>query len=461
VVVYSVPRTIAGEWAGLVGSPIPIEKILAKFKVSVENVRVKVEELEAKPPKVKDLPPGRVVAHYLKLTLEGVKPEDVLVGHITFKVSKEWLKANDILKWSILLHRFDEGLGEWITSPTKRIKEDAQFVYYTTVVPRFSVLAITGAKELPPIEFEVKNLSITPGQVEAGKEVKIGAEVINLSQREATYMAILWLNGLVEASKQIALAPGEKGVVSFTVVKPEGSYEVMIERLFGSFKVIPPVPPAPPTVPQKLAMTPPSPSKVNTPTFRWEVPEKIPAGLDYYEVSIDKAPFINIGVVTTYKTPVLTDGKHTFEVRVVDKMGQKSPLASLTFLIDTTPPTTPTNIKMITPDTDLTPTFTWQAATDEVSGVNYYEVSIDDAPYINIGKVTEYTQPTELSLGDHIFRVRAVDKAGNIGKPGSLRFTLVAPPPPPPPPIPIWWWVIIAILVLGVAAVVVYRLRRR
>jgi predicted phage tail protein len=164
----------------------------------------------------------------------------------------------------------------------------------------------------------------------------------------------------------------------------------------------------------------------------------------------------------SYDMPSLSHGK-VYQVRAksIDKAGNESAEVMDSFTFDITPPTTPTNIEMTTPDTDRTLTFTWEAATDEISGVAYYEVSIDDALYTNIGNVTEYTHGIELALGDHIFRVRAVDKAGNIGKPGSLRFTLVAPPPPPPPPIPIWWWVIIAILVLGVAAVVVYRLRRR
>lgn len=53
---------------------------------------MRVKELPVLPLVIKPLPPDRIVAHYVSIDLEKVKPKDVLVGHITFKVSKNGLK---------------------------------------------------------------------------------------------------------------------------------------------------------------------------------------------------------------------------------------------------------------------------------------------------------------------------------------------------------------------------------
>jgi hypothetical protein len=126
--------------------------------------------------------------------------------------------------------------------------------------------------------------------------------------------------------------------------------------------------------------------------------------------------------------------------------------------LDTMPPSTPTNITM----TDwrgcsiiflLTPydqwmyrdstgkvsapcrvetlEFTWNLATDDISGVVSYQVRLFSAEFTDIGDVTSY----RFAIGccsdlfpDHrisnTFEVRAVDKAGNQGIPASLTFAL-------------------------------------
>jgi hypothetical protein len=79
--------------------------------------------------------------------------------------------------------------------------------------------------------------------------------------------------------------------------------------------------------------------KDNTPTFSWQIPEEIPAGLDYYEVGVNVAPHIPV-YVDTYTQPVaLPDGEHYFQVRAIDKEAKASPTASLVFIIDTIKPT--------------------------------------------------------------------------------------------------------------------------
>lgn len=126
---------------------------------------------------------------------------------------------------------------------------------------------------------------------------------------------------------------------------------------------------------------------------------------------------------------------------------------------DTTPPTTPTNITetelgitcivlLPTPydrwryqdstgEIRLRPEitelrFTWDAASDDSLGVASYQVSLDSATFTDIGNATSYSVPCRPGRppdGSHTFKVRAVDKVGNEGVPGSLTFTInIAPP---------------------------------
>jgi hypothetical protein len=75
--------------------------------------------------------------------------------------------------------------------------------------------------------------------------------------------------------------------------------------------------------------------------------------------------------------------------------------------------------------------FTWNPATDDISGVASYQVRLFSAEFTDIGDVTSY----RFAIGccsdlfpdrriSNILEVRAVDKAGNQGIPASLTFAL-------------------------------------
>jgi hypothetical protein len=102
---------------------------------------------------------------------------------------------------------------------------------------------------------------------------------------------------------------------------------------------------------------------------------------------------------------------------------------------DTTSPSEPTNLLKTTPCNDNTPTFTWNAATDDDSGVDYYLLTIDGGVvgklWTIVGGVATYTLLSAFSLsdGNHTFEVKAVDKAGNEGAGASLNFTCDTTPP--------------------------------
>lgn len=93
-------------------------------------------------------------------------------------------------------------------------------------------------------------------------------------------------------------------------------------------------------------------------------------------------------------------------------------------LADNIAPSTPI-ITKTTPDDDNTPNFTWDAATDDDSGIDRYEVNMDGGwIWIKVGNVTTYTWLAALSDGSHTFEVKAIDNAGNVGVAASLTFTI-------------------------------------
>lgn len=168
-----------------------------------------------------------------------------------------------------------------------------------------------------------------------------------------------------------------------------------------------------------------SPDSDDTPTFTWDPLPPSAAEVASYEVMVDTGDWADVGDVTTYTVAdddALADGSHTFKVRAVDQLANKSASGSLDFIVDTTPPTTPSNITKASEDTDNTPNFTWDAASDATSGVASYQVRIDSGDFSDIGDVTTFTVANALSDGSHTFEVRAVDQAGNIGSAGSLVF---------------------------------------
>lgn len=183
-----------------------------------------------------------------------------------------------------------------------------------------------------------------------------------------------------------------------------------------------------PTTPSNITRT--SADADNTPTFTWDAASDATSGVASYQVRIDSGDFSDVGNVTTFTVAdddALADGSHTFEVKAVDSAGNMGLAGSVDFSVDTTPPTTPTNITKTTPDSDDTPTFTWDAATDVTSGVASYQVRIDSGDFTDVGNVTTFTVESALRGGSHTFEVRAVDGAGNTGIAGSLSFEVGGP----------------------------------
>ena len=143
-----------------------------------------------------------------------------------------------------------------------------------------------------------------------------------------------------------------------------------------------------------------------------------------FECSFDGAAFESCN--SPEEIQGLTLGDHTFAVRSVDAALNVDPTpAERTWTtVDITPPETSINSGPASPTEDTTATFTFSS--DE-AGVTF-ECSLDDASFATC---TTPVTATGLAPGDHTYRVRARDAAGNADPtPDLYEWTVVSPSQP-------------------------------
>ena len=234
---FTLPETPEDDWAPLTTSPAPIDGILAKFTRRISNVTTQVEDLTRIPEGVPGLGAGKIINSLFNIDIGNAEPEDIEAAHVTLWVEQEWLEANQALKWSIEFTSFDEDLESWVPFPSKRIREDEERVYYSVVLPGFSLIAVTGSKELPKQIFEVTDLVISPEAPAPDQEIAISARVTDTSAALAVYPSKLWINDTIESTEKIRVEAGATESSQFTIARPAGDYKVRVERLLGEFAV--------------------------------------------------------------------------------------------------------------------------------------------------------------------------------------------------------------------------------
>ncbi|MFP4608333.1 MAG: Ig-like domain-containing protein, partial [Candidatus Aenigmatarchaeota archaeon] len=160
-------------------------------------------------------------------------------------------------------------------------------------------------------------------------------------------------------------------------------------------------------------------------TVEWNATDNT-TGIDYFEVRLDGGNWIDVGTDTNYTFSNLDDGEHTVDVKAWDKAGNNH-VESVTFTVDTTPPSVsvdePGENEILT---SSNVTVNW-IATDDTSGIDYYEINIDENNWTLVGNGTEYIFEN-VSDGDHTVEVRAWDGAGN-NHTHMVNFTVDSTPP--------------------------------
>jgi PGF-pre-PGF domain-containing protein len=254
--VYTLPEARESQWALLVGSPLPIERLWAKFRRPKADLQVIFQQLKRKPIGLPDLPPEQTVNTFFDISLENSAPDDLFLAAAIVSVEKSWLNLNSVHKWSVQFNRFDENLSEWVPFPTKRVREDEQRVSFAVVVPGFSTIALTGSRTLPAQSFSVTDLSIPPASPREGEDVTVNVLVRNNGSSRATYPVNLWLNHSIMASQTAQVDAGKSSPLSFSVRTAEGVYELRVERIIGELKVGPATAiPAPQVTPPSVGGT--------------------------------------------------------------------------------------------------------------------------------------------------------------------------------------------------------------
>jgi len=100
-------------------------------------------------------------------------------------------------------------------------------------------LHIESTAPVEPANLSVSSVSISPQQVKPGEEVTISFNVANTGGETGSYNAVLYINGAVEDSQSVSVAPGMTENVIFTVTKSDaGVYDVSIAGQSGQFEVV-------------------------------------------------------------------------------------------------------------------------------------------------------------------------------------------------------------------------------
>jgi hypothetical protein len=160
----------------------------------------------------------------------------------------------------------------------------------------------------------------------------------------------------------------------------------------------------PPTAPT-IDSAPPSPTNAATATLTFHDGE---AGL-HHACRIDGGGLVACGSPTSYGG--LADGSHAFAVRATDTAGNVGPETSRGWVVDTQPPHTTITSGPTAVSSTRTAAFTFTG-----SEASSFSCSLDDASFSSCSSPKTYGG---LPFGEHTFRVRATDLAGN---------TDVAPP---------------------------------
>ena len=238
-VVLEAILTPGGDDAGQGGvSFSPVERVLIKFPENRPTPILRIEVLSSQPADVPDFPPDRIVSDYISITAENFTDDDLVVAQVTLAVQRSWMEANDIHEWSIEFTRYDEESGRWKPALANRIGDEGDRILYSLVVTEFSLWSITGSTDAPPVIFQLDNLDIQPSSVSQGDSAVVSATVNNLLDQPAEYVAVLWVNGAMNASRTFELAPNKSTTVRFEISPDEGVYEVRIDRLSGTLIVV-------------------------------------------------------------------------------------------------------------------------------------------------------------------------------------------------------------------------------
>lgn len=183
----------------------------------------------------------------------------------------------------------------------------------------------------------------------------------------------------------------------------------------------------PPTTPANIRVT----GTGGTVTISWD-PSTDDTGVVAYEFW-GSGGRVSSTTGTTHTMPTPPPAILTYGVRAVDAAGNASVFAPVHFgqLPDTTPPTTPTNLRITglhTAQGHLG--VAWEASRDNTFVIGY-EITLNGRLVRSVGGTTSYVPYT--GYGTYWVSVRAFDPSGNYSTAASYGIAIDPPPPTPTP----------------------------
>ncbi|MFW6142444.1 MAG: NosD domain-containing protein [Candidatus Saliniplasma sp.] len=134
-------------------------------------------------------------------------------------------------------------------------------------------------------------------------------------------------------------------------------------------------------------------------------------GMTEHRIGVTGEEWSDVGNRSHHTFKGLDDGTFSIQIEAIDNTGQRTD-AVVVFTVDTTPP----DIDMKCPQEGYVHysrdvLVGWQGS-DELSGIDYYEVRINNGEWITVDEDTDY-EFTDLRNGEHTAEIRVWDEAGN------------------------------------------------
>ncbi|NYT12839.1 MAG: hypothetical protein GKC03_09905 [Methanomassiliicoccales archaeon] len=134
------------------------------------------------------------------------------------------------------------------------------------------------------------------------------------------------------------------------------------------------------------------------------------SGISSYFISIDGSDWIDLGHATSYHILSMDEGEHEIMVRSVDNVTNEAN-ATISFLIDISEPTLTIGSPLEDAVLDSSDVVIDWSGQDEWSGIDHFEIGLDDLSRIDVGTSNSYAF-SDLTEGLHTVEIVAYDKAG-------------------------------------------------
>jgi hypothetical protein len=138
----------------------------------------------------------------------------------------------------VLIANYDTAEGWLALEPVPGVAAEAGVAH--AMLSHLSLFAILATVTEPATaKFEVSTLTISPSQAQPNQEITISLNVTNTGGKSGDYNLELKVDGKVNSTKQVTIAPGTIQTVTFTVAEDTvGKHQVEVAGLAGEFDVV-------------------------------------------------------------------------------------------------------------------------------------------------------------------------------------------------------------------------------